>query len=261
MRKIAITRKPGPSIARCALTHIDRSPIDLSVAIAQHAAYEEALASLGYIVISLPSEEALPDGCFVEDTAVVLGSAALITRPGEPSRRGETADVAKLLGSRLRIESVESPGTIDGGDVLVVGKTVFVGLSTRTNEDGAQCLEALARREGYTLERVEVGGSLHLKTAVTALSDTTVVINRNWVDPGPFRKFEMIDVDPAEPFGANVLRCGKTILYSSDFPRTLERLRPHAEEVRTLPFSELLKAEAGLTCCSLLVEAGGSVVR
>lgn len=253
MRRIAITRRPGPSLARCVLTHIGREPIDLALAARQHSRYEEALAELGFIVISLPPSDELPDATFVEDTAVVLGEAALMTRPGEATRRGETPDVAKLLEERARLTFVEAPATIDGGDVLVVGTRVFVGISSRTSEDGARSLKAFAEPLGYEVVNVEVRGSLHLKTAVTALSDEVLVINREWIDARPFGGFELVDVDPEEPFGANVLRSGGTIVYASEFPRTLERIRPRVARVVTLPFSELLKAEAGLTCCSVLV--------
>lgn len=257
MRRIAITRRPGPAIARCALTHIDRQPIDFALAAKQHARYEEALAELGYVVVSLPPSDELPDAPFVEDTAVVLGEAALICRPGEATRRSETEDIAKLLEERVHVENVEAPATIDGGDVLVVGKRVFVGVSTRTNEEGARRLAVFAERRGYVVSSVPVGGSLHLKTAVTALSDTTLLMNPRWVDAASFAGFEIVDVDEEEPFGGNVLRCGSTILYPTEFSRTLEKIRPFVDQVVSLPFNELLKAEAGLTCCSILVNTPG----
>lgn len=253
MQRTAITRKPGPAIARCALTHIEREPIDVALAVRQHARYEDALAEMGFVVVSLPASDDLPDACFVEDTVVVLGSSALMTRPGEEARRREMRDVAKVLESRARLSYVQAPATIDGGDVLVSGNRVFVGVSTRTNEGGARALEAFAEPLGYSVTMVAVRGSLHLKTAVTALTDRAVIINRDWVDAEAFGGFELIDVDPSEPFGANVFRDGESLLYPAEFPKTLERIQSRVRRVVTLPFSELLKAEAGLTCCSVIV--------
>jgi dimethylargininase len=256
MRQIAITRRPGPAIADCALTHIERQPIDVALAVRQHGRYEEALAELGFVVVSLPPSDDLPDASFVEDTAVVLGDEALICRPGEMTRQRETGDIAKLLEERVRVDVVEAPATIDGGDVLVAGKRVFVGISTRTNAHGAERLRLFAERLGYTVTKVNVRGSLHLKTAVTALTDGVLLINREWIDASPFDGFELVDVDPEEAFGANVLRRNDAILYPEEFARTIDRIAPHVGSILTLPFSELLKAEAGLTCCSLLVERG-----
>jgi dimethylargininase len=254
MGSIAITRRPGPAIVRCLLTHIDRKPIDLELATSQHARYEEALAELGYVVVSLPPSDEMPDGCFVEDTAVVIGDAALIARPGEERRRSETADVAKVLEQRVKVSYASAPGTFDGGDVLLSGSQLFVGLSSRTNKDGALQLKEFAEPRGYDVTVVEVSGSLHLKTAVTAIADQVLVANRDWIDVTAFAGFEIVDVDPAEPFAANVLRSGGSVLYPAEFPRTLERIRAHVAHVVTIPFSELGKAEAGLTCCSVLVE-------
>lgn len=258
MQRIAITRRPGAALARCLLTHIEREPIEVGLAVRQHALYEEALAELGFIVVSLPPSEEFPDGCFVEDTAVVLGTSALVTRPGDASRRGETRDIASLLEERVELTFVEPPGTIDGGDVLVTGKRIFAGLTTRTNEDGVRQLAAFAETSGFSVTPVAVNGSLHLKTAVTEVASGVLVINRDWVDASVFDGYELIDVDPREPFGANVLRCGEGLLYPSNFPRTRDRIAPRAGEIRSLDFSEFLKAEAGLTCCCILVESEGA---
>jgi dimethylargininase len=254
--RIALTRGVSPSLARCELTHRPREPISLDRARAQHHAYEDALRSIGCEVRRLPPEPELPDAVFVEDAAVVFDELAVVTRPGAPSRRGEVASVAETLASYRTLRAIESPATLDGGDVLVVGRSVFVGLSTRTNEQGALQLTAALGRHGYTVRPLTVRSCLHLKTAVTRVGPATVLLNPDWVDARAFDSFERIEVHPEEPWAANALAVGGSVVYPAAFPRTRERLVRRGLDVRDVDLSELAKAEGGVTCCSLVLEAG-----
>ncbi|MEM6782909.1 MAG: arginine deiminase family protein [Bacteroidota bacterium] len=249
----ALTRAISPALEACALTHLPRTHIDLVRARAQHAAYEHLLEELGCTVERLPAGLDMPDSVFIEDTAVVFDEIAIITRPGAESRRGETAAVAAALPAyRSGIASIEPPGTLDGGDVLCLGRRLFVGTSGRTNAEGLAQLRALVSAHGYTVEAVSLNDCLHLKTAVTAVADDTVLLNPTWVDAAVFADVHVIEIDPAEPFAANALLVGDTVVYPDHLPRTFERLQEHGLDVRLVPADELAKAEGGLTCSSLL---------
>lgn len=249
---MAITREVSASIERCALTHLSREPIDLERARAQHAAYEWALVDAGCTVRRLGTTDALADSVFVEDVAIVCDELAIVTRPGAESRRQETTAVADWLSHVRPVRFVEAPATLDGGDVLMVGRQVFVGLSERTTEDGASQLRHLLAPHGYEVVAVRVDGCLHLKSAVTALSEDTLLINRAWTAAAAFEGFTLIDVDPGEPYAANALGVAGRVLYPASFPRTRGRLEQHGFDVRTLEVGELAKAEGALTCCSLI---------
>lgn len=250
---IAITRKVSPAIARCELTHLAREPIDAARAAAQHGAYEACLAALGCKVVSLPAEPELPDSVFVEDTAVVVGELAVITRPGAASRRGETASVAAALAAFRPLAAIEAPATIDGGDVLVLGRRVLVGTSSRSNPSGVEQLRALLAPHGYTVEAVRIDGCLHLKSAVTAVAPGTLLLNPAWADTAPLAGLERIEVDPGEPFAANALLVGGRLVYPAAFPRTRARLQARGIELEIVDVSELAKAEGAVTCCSIIL--------
>jgi dimethylargininase len=252
---VAITREISPSIHRCELTHVEREPIDLDRARAQHREYERCLAELGCRVVSLPAEPDLPDSVFVEDAALVLDELAVIMRPGAVSRRPETASIAKALAPYRKLSYLEEPGTIDGGDILRIGKTVFVGLSYRSNAAGIEQLHDILKPFGYRVESMPVGGCLHLKTGVTQVASDALLINRAYVDPAALPKMRLIDVDPTEPNGANALWIRDSVVYPAAFPRTLGKLRSLGLTVRTVDASELAKAEAGVTCCSLIFKS------
>jgi len=237
------------------LTHVGRQPIDADRAQAQHRAYEECLRSLGCDVRRLPPEPDLPDAVFVEDAAVVFEELAVVARPGAVSRRAEVQSVADALAAYRTLRAIEPPATLDGGDVLVVGRTVFVGLSTRTNEDGAAQLAAALAPHGYAVRALAVRSCLHLKSAATRVAPATVLLNPAWVDARAFDGFERIEAHPDEAFGANALPVGGSVVYPTAFPRTRERLLGRGLSVRTLDLSELAKAEGGVTCCSLVLEA------
>lgn len=251
----ALTRTISPAIARCELTHLVREPIDVDRAVAQHEEYQRALATLGCRVHRLPAGPDLPDAVFIEDTAVVFDELAVITRPGAESRRAETAEVAEALTDYRRLVTIQPPGTLDGGDVLLVDNTIFVGQSSRSNAAGASQLHQLMEPYGYTVNRVEVSGCLHLKSAVTQVAEGMLLINPGWVRPGTFGELKAIEVDPAEPFGANAVRIGKAVVYPSGFPKTRRRLEAQGIDVRTVDASELAKAEGGVTCCSLIFQS------
>jgi len=251
---MAVTRAISPAMAECELTHLARVPIDLAVASAQHAAYERALERFGCTVHRLPADAKMPDAVFVEDTAVVLDEIALIMRPGAPSRRSEIDAVEEWLKHKRLLGRIEAPGTMDGGDVLVVGRSIFVGATSRTNPEGIDQLRRLVEYFGYSLHVVDVRGTLHLKSAVTALAGGALLINRRFVPDGAFDGFDLIDVHPDEPSAANILRIGKGHLYSDAFPLTLDRLAARGLAVTTIDVSELAKAEGGVTCCSLIFE-------
>ena len=252
---LALTRDVSPAIARCELTHLERTPIDLSVARAQHEAYERCLTSAGCVVQRLEASADMPDSVFIEDIAVILDEIAVITRPGAESRRQETAAVAEAVTRHRPVRRVEPPGTLDGGDVLVVGRTVFVGSSGRTNAAGLAQLRCSVRPLGYDVREMAVHGCLHLKSAVTAISDELLLVNRAWIPTGDFGGFELIDVHPQEPYGANVVRLPDRVVHAAAFPRTRERMEARGIRVDAVDVSELAKAEGAVTCCSILIPA------
>jgi dimethylargininase len=249
---VALTRDISPALRDCELTHLDRAPIDVERARRQHEAYECALAGLGCAVHRLPAGAEMPDSVFIEDAAIVLDEVAVITRPGAVSRRVETEGVADALAAYRPLLRIEAPGTLDGGDVLVADRTVFVGRSARTNDAGIGQLRAALAGFGYAVRAVEVHGCLHLKTAVTCVGDGRLLINREWVPAEAFAGWALIDVDPAEPFAANALRIGERVVYPDTFPRTRARLEARGIEIVPVPADELAKAEGGVTCCSLV---------
>jgi dimethylargininase len=249
---IAITRDVSPSVAQCELTHLDRTPIDYDRAVAQHQEYRGLLVSLGCEVIDLPGDARYPDCVFIEDTAIVLDDLAVITRPGAESRRGEIDVVADALARYRPLVRIEAPATLDGGDVLVLDDHIYVGLSARSNE---AALEQLRNLTGREVIAVDVHGALHLKTAITRVSRDTLLVNRDWLDLTPFAGWTLIDVDPAEPFGANAVLVGDAVICPVAFPRTRARLAERGFDVHDVHADELAKAEGGVTCCSLLMRA------
>ena len=251
---IALTRAVPRSIEACELTHLERTTIDVTVARAQHSQYEDTLRRLGCGVERIETADECPDSVFVEDTAIVLDEIAVITRPGAPSRRGESAGVERALSRYRPIHRMTAPAIMDGGDVLRVGRTIYAGISSRTNEEGARRLASAIAPFGYTVQCVRVDGCLHLKSAITAVGDRTVLCNPEWVDTDPFLQCEVIAVDAREPFAANVLRIRESLVCAAAHPLTADVLRRRGYDVHLVDASELAKAEAGVTCCSLLVE-------
>ena len=255
--RIAVTRPVSPALLRCELTHLARTQIDIDRAREQHTAYEQALRRVGCRLERLPEAPLLADSVFVEDTAIVLDEIAVVTRPGAPSRRAETDSVAEMLGRYRRIAGIAAPATLDGGDVLRVNRTLYVGLSGRSSRSGLEQLAEHVAPFGYRVEAVPVHGCLHLKSAVTLVGPETVLLNPHYVATEPFRGLEWIEVDSAEPHGANALLLGNEVIYPASQPRTAERLRRRGLAVCGIDVSELEKAEGAVTCCSLVFVGDG----
>jgi dimethylargininase len=255
MSRIALVRDVSPSLERCELSFQQRVSIDLEKARAQHRAYVDTLVALGCKVETLPPLPENPDAVFVEDTAVVLDEIAVITRPGAESRRGEVDSSAAALARHRKLAYIEAPGTLDGGDVLTVGRTLYVGLSARSSKDGVEQMRAHLKPHGYEVRGVELHGCLHLKTAVTQVAERTLLMNPAWVDEADFKGMDFIHVDLLEPPAANAVRIGEALIYAQSFPRTLERLQQRGLRVHAVDMSETEKAEGGVTCCSLIFAA------
>ena len=250
---IALTRSVPPTIVNCELTHLKREPIELSRAIEQHGLYEKALVEIGCTIQQFPPLPDLPDSVFVEDTAVVLPEIAIIARPGAASRRAEVTSVADVLLACLPLAFIKSPGTLDGGDVLPVGSTIYVGESSRTNAEGIRQLAELTSVYGYRVRPVKTSGCLHLKSAVTRVADDVILLNSAWVDSSCFRGLSQIEVCPSEPFAANALWIGDNVICAATSHRTCQRLEQNGINVHVVEMDELQKAEGAVTCCSILI--------
>ena len=248
----AITRQVSASINNCELSFHARQPIDVAKAMAQHKAYEDCLAGLGVRIVSLPAEPELPDAVFVEDPAVVVDEVAVISIMGAPSRRPEASSLAEALSHYRPIKFLVEPATLDGGDVLRAGRFIFVGLSQRTNQEGIAQLSDMFRVYDYQVQSVEVRGCLHLKSACSYIGHDTVLVNRSLIDAERFRGFELVDVPDEEPAAANALLVQDVVIIPASFPKTRALLEQRGFRVQTIDLSELQKAEAGVTCTSLI---------
>jgi dimethylargininase len=255
---VAIVRDVSPSLTACELTHLPRQVIDLERARSQHHQYVKALLSLGCSVEQLPAEADFPDSVFVEDTAVVLDEFAIITRPGAVSRRGEISSIALALEPFRPLKFIEAPATLDGGDVLQLGKTIFIGLSSRSTGAAVEQVRMMTAPFGYRVEGVEVKGCLHLKSAVSRVAENSLLINRHLVRAEPFAGMELIEVDEGEPLAANALFINQSALYPVSYPRTRERLEKRGTALTLVDVSELIKAEGAVTCCSLVFREAAS---
>jgi dimethylargininase len=251
----AITRAVSPAINQCEIGFIEREAIDLAKANEQHRQYEALLAELGAQVVCLPAEAEYPDSVFVEDPAVVVDEIAILTRMGAASRRGETESLARALADYRPLRWLREPATLEGGDVMRIGRTLYVGLSHRTNGEGIEQLAAELHPFGYSVVPVPVRGALHLKTACCPLGEGVILANRAWLDLAPLEQFRIVDVAPGEDRAANVLTLGGSVIVPACFPQTAEILHREGLRVRPLDVSELMKAEAGVTCCSVILWA------
>jgi dimethylargininase len=250
----AITRAVSPAINNCEIGFIEREPIDLAKANQQHSWYEALLAELGAKVVSLSAEPDYPDSVFVEDPAVVVDEVAIMTRMGAASRLGESETLARALANYRPLRWLREPATLEGGDVMRIGRTLYVGVSHRTNRAGIQQLAEELAPLGYSVVPVAVRGALHLKTACCSLGNGAILANREWLDLEPLTQFRIVDVAEGEERAANVLCLGGTVILPDAFSRTAEILEREGLRVRMLDVSELMKAEAGVTCCSLILE-------
>jgi dimethylargininase len=259
----AFTRAVSPHLADCALTHVSRAPIDTALAGEQHAAYEEALRAAGFDVVRLPELADHPDGVFVEDTALLLDGLAVIMRPGAASRAAEVESTTAGLDEHFDVHRITS-GHLDGGDVLRVGRKLYVGLSSRTDRKGIASLERLVSGFGFEVVAAELRNCLHLKSAATlagpdAAGRPVLLYNRNSVDPGQFTGVDAVAVNPSEPTAANVVRAGDRVIMPTGYPRTRAVLDARGFDIIETEVSELEKAEAGVTCMSL-IDADGRFV-
>lgn len=246
-----LLRAPSPDMAAAELTHIAREPIDYHAAVRQHAEYAEMLAEFGASIQVLPALAGHPDCAFVEDAAIALPEVFFATRPGAPSRRGEVASIAVALPDDRERLTITAPATLDGGDVLQVDRTLYVGLSTRTNAAAIEQLAAMVARYGYAVRAVRLAGALHLKTAVTALPDRRILLNPAWVSADAFDAPAALTVRPDEPFGANTLTVGNSVVAQANAPRMAEQLDALGYHVTAIDIEQFNRVEAGLTCLSL----------
>lgn len=251
----AFTRAVSPRIAECELTFIDRVAINFERAVEQHRLYEEMLRRLGVTVQQIPAGNDCPDSCFLEDTALVLDEIAVLTRPGSDARRGEVAGVAPFIRQHREVAAIEAPATLEGGDVLRIGRELFVGVTTRTSYEGIEMLRKYAEPHGYKVHPVMVPGALHLKSVCTAVDEHTIVADATRADLTPLAGYEVIQVPAEEWMAANVLLVGGTVCMHCGFRKTTALLQQRGIDVRTVDISEFLKAEAGLTCMSLIFES------
>ena len=247
---VAYTRAVSPRLADCETTQAER--VNVARAVGQHAAYEQALAEAGLDVRRLPQLDDFPDGVFVEDTALLLGEHAVILRPGAASRAGETDATAAGLAAAFTLHRLTT-GHVDGGDVLRIGQVLYVGISSRTDLAGIRALGELVGPLGYSVVPVPVAGGLHLKSAATCVNNV-LVHNPAWVSAGRFPGTDPLPVAPGETLGGNTLLAGDTLLTAADSPRTAEALAARGFAVVSLDISEMRKADAALTCMSLIGE-------
>jgi dimethylargininase len=249
--RVALVRPPGPRLAEGLVTHIARTPIDLDLARAQHAGYVEALRAAGWAVQAVAPADDCPDAVFIEDAVVIVNNLAVLTRPGAASRRPEIAGAdAAVRGLDLVVARIEAPGTLDGGDVLAVGDTIYIGLGGRTNDAGVEQLRALVAPHGRTVVPVPLGRVLHLKSAVTALPDGTCLAVPGAVDTSVFDRVRLVD----EEAGAHVVPLGgDRVLIAASAPRTATELAGAGFVPLVVEIGEFEKLEGCVTCLSVLV--------
>jgi dimethylargininase len=257
---IAFTRQVSSSINRCELTFHTKEPIDVAKAIKQHEAYEACLRQLGIQVVSLAAEPDLPDAVFVEDAAVVVDELAVIPIMGASSRRPETESLSRALSAYRSLTFMQPPATLDGGDVMRIGRRIFVGASSRTNAEGIAQLRSALVPFDYEVIAVDVRGCLHLKSACSYVGRSSILVNRDWIDVSLLSQFELINVPLSEPAASNVLLIESVIeggnedviIVPSAFPQTIAMLEARSQKVKAIDVSEFQKAEGGVTCKSIV---------
>lgn len=253
---LAITHTPPSGLELGERSYVTRQPIDFQLALRQHAKYCALLRACGAKVVTLDVNGAHPDAVFVEDTAVVTDEIAVLASPGAPSRRPEVAGIEPELRKHREVRRIELPATLDGGDVIIVGRTILVGATARTNEAGARALEEFVAPFGYRVIRITPRNCLHLKSACCALPDGRLLVNPDWVDPSALPDFDSLMIAPQEPFAADFAVASGTIIMSETNPRTADMVSRLGFAVRTTPLSEFEKAEGGVTCLSIIFRGG-----
>jgi dimethylargininase len=249
----AITRIPGPDYPKGLTTSALPVP-DLELTLRQHDAYVRCLESLGLNVEVLPAAPGFPDACFVEDTAVVVRETAVITRPGAPSRTGETVHIEAALAAHLPLSRIKAPGTLDGGDILQVGKRFFIGVSDRTNDEGARQLAAILAVHGYESSIIRVAAGLHLKSSLNFVGENTMLVTADFAGHPAIADFKQIVCPADEEYAANTLLVNGTLIMPTGYPRTRALLEPLSLPIVELDTSEYRKMDGGLTCLSLRLQ-------
>ncbi len=245
----AIVRRPGSNLGD-GITTSPLGPPDYEKALRQHAAYCDTLESCGLELITLESDSNFPDCHFVEDTAVVTDKVAVIARPGDQRRRGEEAEIADVLAEYRPLEQIESPGTLDGGDVLEMEGRIFVGLGGRTDENGARQLQAILEPHGFSVSIVQVGSMLHLKSGVNCAGGALSVTGE-LASSEVFAEYKKVNIPPEESYAANCLFVNGRLIIAAGFPQTKRLLGDLGHEIIELDMSEFMKMDGGLTCLSI----------
>jgi dimethylargininase len=246
----AIVRKPGLNFAQ-GLTSARLGTPSYDLSLRQHAAYVEALRDLGLRVVVLEAAPNYPDATFVEDTAVVTPDVAVITNPGAEARRGEVDTIEPVLARYRETQRIVSPGTVDGGDVLMAGRHFLIGISDRTNRAGAEQLGRILASYGHTWAPVPVGAGLHFKSSVNWIGQDTLLVTEAYADREELEPYDKIVVDPGEAYAANALWVNDCLLVPCGYPKTRDQLERRGFRTVALDVSEMLKMDGGLTCLSL----------
>jgi dimethylargininase len=251
----ALTRGVSPSIGDCKLTFMDREQVNVAAATRQHEAYERCLERMGVRVTSLPLLPEAPDAVFIQDTAVVVDEVAIMATMGAACRSGEVDSVTGALAAHRPLRYLSPPATLEGGDVVRIGRTLYVGESGRTNREGIRQLSEILEPYDYQVRAVEVKGCLHLSTGCSYLGRDLMLVNSTWIDATVFQYFKLLEVPETEPWAANTIAVGDMVLVPSAFERTRALVEAHGFQVITTDISELQKAEGALTCMSLLFDS------
>ncbi len=250
MQSRAITRLPGENFAE-GITSAGLGLPDYRIALRQHSAYRDALERCGLEVLLLESDPVHPDAPFVEDTAVITEKTAIITRPGDPRRLGEEVSIASVLSGYMELNMIESPGTLDGGDIIRADDHFYIGLSGRTNKEGARQLASLLSRYGYSSSTVDVRDCLHLKSGVNYIGSGLMIAQEKLMDLEFLGRFDVIPVERGESYAANCLPVNGTVILPAGFPHAAQYIVSAGLEIIELEMSEFMKMDGGLTCLSL----------
>lgn len=251
----ALTRGVSPTIGDCKLTFMERERIDVDAATRQHEAYKQCLTKMGVQITSLDLLPEAPDAVFIQDTAVVVDEVAVVATMGAACRAEEVESVAQVLSSHRSLKRLSPPATLEGGDIVRIGRTLYVGDSGRTNREGIRQLSEMLAPYDYQVIPVGVSGCLHLSTGCSYLGHGLMLLNPVWVDAAPFQQFEILEVPETESWAANTIAVGDTVLMASAFERTCALVQERGFNVIATDISELQKAEGALTCMSLMFDA------
>lgn len=246
----AIVRSPGRTYANC-LRRSNKEEINTDKAVEQHSSFCKQLGALGIDIIKLPPSEKYPDACFVEDTIVILGTRAIVCRLKELSRRGEEEEVQREVSSFIKdIHEIHSPGILEGGDVIITPKEIFVGCGVRSNADGIEQLMELAK--DHMVSAIEHYQGLHLKSVCTYVGDDTVVLDAQKIDKNIFRQYRTVLVDDQESYAANCIAIDNHIILPKGSPKLTEQLGKLGFKTCTVDLSEFRKGDASITCLAVV---------